>query len=91
MDAEMLLKNEDDRAFLMNKLEELMEKHGFDSKIGEFVDSLVDTRMADVADINQIFDKLYDFVITNLPPEIQEAFYYDVRSFIERSSGLLDQ
>lgn len=82
----MLLRSEEDKAFLMGKLESLMEKYGFDRKIEEFVDNAVSGKLPDVVDVNRIFDKLYDFVIVNLPPEVQEAFYYDVRNFIEKST-----
>ncbi|AHL28950.1 hypothetical protein EHEL_070965 [Encephalitozoon hellem ATCC 50504] len=86
MDAETLLKNEEDKALLMERLEELMQRHGFDKKIEEFVDNAIGGKLPDIADVNWIFDKLYDFVILNLPPEVQEAFYHDVRSFIERNT-----
>ncbi|AHL30128.1 uncharacterized protein Eint_070935 [Encephalitozoon intestinalis ATCC 50506] len=91
MDAEALLRNEENKSFLMKRLEDLIEKHGFDRRIDEFVENLVGAKMADVIDINKVFDKLYDFVIMNLPPEIQETFYHDVRSFIERSVVTEDQ
>lgn len=87
MDAQTLLKNEEDKALLMDMLQRHMERHGFDRRIDEFVDGIVDGRLSDVADIDEIFDKLYEFVISNLPVEIQEAFYYDVRSFIDRGAG----
>lgn len=82
MDVKDVLGNEKDRNMLVEKLEGYMRKYGFSERINRFTDDVIGG--GDTIDIDVVFDKVYNFVAANLPPEIQEAFYHDVRDFIDK-------
>lgn len=91
MDARELLKHEGDKTMLTERLEKHMKEYGFDRRIDEFIDEILEGKLADAIDVDPLFNQVYDFVAENLPSEIQEAFYYDVRSFIDKNGAIDEQ
>jgi hypothetical protein len=84
MSVDELLDTPEKRAFLREKLEKLIEKHGFSTRINNFVDEMLRKERSDYIDVNLVYKHLYDFTASNLPTEVQEEFYYDVRAFIDK-------
>jgi hypothetical protein len=90
MSAEEFLDTPEKRTFLREKLESLVRKHKFDIEINNFVDEILRKDKSEYVDVNAVYKQLYEFTVANLPAEIQEAFYYDVRAFIGRTKGVVD-
>ncbi|KAH9411121.1 hypothetical protein HK407_08g12650 [Ordospora pajunii] len=85
MDANKLLQSDKCKAMLVEALKSHIKRHGFDKQIDDFLNNVVYSKMHDAVDSNEAFTMLYNFVIANLPPEVQYEFYCDVRNFISEN------
>ncbi|KHN69361.1 hypothetical protein CWI42_080970 [Ordospora colligata] len=85
MGANKSLRSDECKEVLVEALELHIKNHGFDKQINEFLDNAVYAKMHDAININEVFEMLHKFVVDNLPPDIQQGFYCDVKNFISEN------
>jgi hypothetical protein len=60
-----------------------MKDKGFYQRICQHADLIISRKGPENIDFNIVNNEIYEYVCKNIPPDIQQSFYFDVRKFVD--------
>lgn len=69
----------------LNSFDSYLNEYDFKSKINSYIKNKFKNRKLEDVLESEVYDVIMDFMTKNLPEEVQEKIYYQIRQFIDEN------